>query len=84
MLDRTLRLAHPVMPHITEELWTPSGRDDLLMLQAWPKPGEAPRDDDAETAVGNAFELVGQLRQLRGEIELPPRTNLAVTPDDPA
>src|SRR4051794_22782936 len=84
VLDRTLRLAHPVLPHITEELWTLSGRDDLLMLQAWPKPGEAPRDDDAETAVGNAFELVGQLRQLRGEIELPPRANLAVTPDDPA
>jgi valyl-tRNA synthetase len=82
VLDRTLRLVHPVMPHITEELWRLAGHDELLLLQSWPKPGDAPRDADAEAAVGSAFDLVGQLRQLRGEIELPPRARLDVTADD--
>src|SRR5262249_12257211 len=70
--DRTLRLAHPVMPHVTEEIWSClPGERDLLMRASWPEVGEAPRDEAAERAVAAAFEVVVELRRLRNDADLP-------------
>ena len=78
VLDRTLRLCHPVLPHVTEELWRFAGGDGLLMRAAFPAVGEVERDLEAESAVEAAIEAVRSLRRLRDDAGLSPRAPLAL------
>ncbi|RZJ44345.1 MAG: valine--tRNA ligase [Brevundimonas sp.] len=92
-LDQTLKLLHPVMPFITEELWAElgqegasrnSGRDSLLIGAEWPVLPDAFIDADAEAEIGWLVDLVGEVRALRGEMNVPPgaKPSLAfVAPD---
>ncbi|HSM08703.1 MAG TPA: valine--tRNA ligase [Gemmatimonadota bacterium] len=79
VLDGWLRLLHPVMPFITEELYCHlPGRshDDTLLLGPWPTGGRdgepAFRDPDAAAALGELQELVGAVRNLRSEYGIDP------------
>ena len=78
MLDRTLRLCHPVLPHVSEELWRFAGGDGLLIRAAFPVVGEVERDLEAESAVEAAIEAVRSLRRLRDDAGLSPRAPLAL------
>jgi valyl-tRNA synthetase len=54
-LERLLKLLHPVMPHVTEEIWTNlPGRETRLIVAPWPEPesweGEFERIENAQTA----------------------------------
>jgi valyl-tRNA synthetase len=83
VLDRTLRLAHPVLPHVTEEIWSLlPDRDGQLVRASWPETGEVPRDTERERSVESAIALVAELRRLRAEAELGPREPLTVAVDD--
>jgi valyl-tRNA synthetase len=68
-LDTYLRLLHPVMPFVTEELWAaiPHAADDpdLLVVADWPAAGG--RDPDAEADVDAIIELVRAIRNARAE-----------------
>ncbi len=75
MLDVALKLLHPFMPFLTEELWARTGetgpaRDGLLMLSAWPDLSglEAP---DAEAEVGWVVDLITEIRSVRAEMNVP-------------
>jgi valyl-tRNA synthetase len=78
VLDRTLRLCHPVLPHVTEELWRFAGGEGLLIRASFPVPGDVQRDTDAESAVEAAIEAVRGLRRLRDDAGLGPRAPLAI------
>ena len=78
VLDRTLRLCHPVLPFVTEELWRFAGGEGLLLRAAFPEAGEVPRDLEAESAVEAAIEAVRTLRRLRDDAGLGPRSPLAI------
>lgn len=78
VLEATLRLAHPFLPFITEELWqtlaplanrkaTPS-----IMLAAWPQPDVAQQDKAAEADLARVQALIEATRSLRGEMKLSP------------
>jgi len=76
-LDQILKLLHPFMPFITEELWEKlaqeSGvtRNDLLCLSGWPHPtGLADAEADAELSWVVA--LVSEIRSVRAEMNVPP------------
>ena len=85
VLDRTLRLCHPVMPHVTEEIWSYlPGERGLLVRSEAARAGEVPRDQEAEAAVSQAIELVSELRRLRQDAELAPRTQLRLAIDESA
>ena len=73
VLQATLRLAHPVLPHVTERIWEELGADGVLARASWPDFSQAPRDPEAERAVAEAFEFVVRLRQLRAVAKLAPR-----------
>jgi valyl-tRNA synthetase len=73
VLDRYLRLLHPLMPHVTEEIWgrLPHQADDpdLLIVASWPTPSEAREVADSRVAdgVGELIDLVGRIRAARAE-----------------
>lgn len=77
VLETILRLAHPIMPFITEEIWQTigpmSGRTGAsIMLQAYPKAQPAKIDEAAEAWVALLKQAVDACRGLRGEMSISP------------
>ncbi|KAI96007.1 valyl-tRNA synthetase [Rhodomicrobium udaipurense JA643] len=82
-LDEILKLLHPFMPFVTEELWTVTGeegpaRESLLALASWPLPA---RDTDAAALaeIDWVIDLISEIRSLRSEMNVPPATLLPLT-----
>ena len=72
-LERTLRLLHPIGPHVTEELWhSIPHRGDLLAQARWPVPDEAPEDPEALVAMEVVYDAIRTLRSLRAGNKLAP------------
>ncbi|MFZ1108889.1 MAG: valine--tRNA ligase [Rhodomicrobium sp.] len=75
-LDEILKLLHPFMPFVTEELWAVLGengpkRESLLCLAEWPKP--AKKTDRKSVAELNwVIDLITEIRSLRSEMNVPP------------
>jgi valyl-tRNA synthetase len=63
VLDQMLRLLHPVMPFVTDELWTALTGEDSVMVAAWP--AYAYHDEQAEAEIGSLMRLVTEVRQFR-------------------
>ncbi|MFN3409044.1 MAG: class I tRNA ligase family protein [Limisphaerales bacterium] len=91
VLGHTLRLFHPFLPFITEELWhgmgfdqdLPANQGDQTIMNApWPKPFTAEEkeylglDDAADQVAAAKYELVGLGRNLRRELKLDPAKKL--------
>ena len=75
VLEETLRLAHPFLPFMTEELWQQiaplAGEDgDTIMLRSFPVASEARRDDNAVDAMGWVKEVVTATRNIRGQMDI--------------
>ena len=75
VLDEILKLLHPFMPFLTEELWartaeTGAPREGLLVLAPWPKLEglEAP---EAEAEIGWLIDIVTEIRSVRAEMNVP-------------
>jgi valyl-tRNA synthetase len=76
-LDRTLRLLHPLMPHVTEEIWSflPSAdgaERGLLAVAEWPQADGSRIDAEAEDLVGRCVAAVTELRRYRDEAGVKP------------
>ncbi|MGG5872072.1 valine--tRNA ligase [Pseudomonas peli] len=75
VLEVALRLAHPFMPFITEEIWqrikVQAGvSGETIMLQAWPVANESRIDAAAEGDIEWVKQLMLGLRQIRGEMKI--------------
>ncbi|HET8952790.1 MAG TPA: class I tRNA ligase family protein, partial [Solirubrobacteraceae bacterium] len=69
VLGETLALAHPLIPFVTEEIWSyVPGADGLLMAHRYPTPDEALTDPGAEAQLGRAIEAVQELRAWRDRV----------------
>ena len=88
-LDQTLKLLHPVMPFITEELWAELGkagaaRDEAMLLgSAWPVLPDPFVDKDADEEINWLITLITEIRSSRAELNVPPGAKLpfaVVTP----
>jgi valyl-tRNA synthetase len=91
VLEVILRLAHPIIPFVTEALWQavaplagkqPSADRASIMLQPYPVPNPDAIDEGAEAWMAQLKELTNATRNLRGEMKLSPsvRVPLIVEP----
>jgi valyl-tRNA synthetase len=83
VLGALLKLLHPIMPFVTEELWLELGKrrgsaSPTVMLERFPEAHDFPVDSGAEDEIGWLKGFVGGLRQLRGEANLPRSATLTV------
>jgi valyl-tRNA synthetase len=86
VLEGTLRLLHPLMPFISEELWQQvPHQGESLIVAAWPKADETGFDAEAEAQMGLVQEIVGAVRNIRGEMRVPParRADLLIRAESP-
>jgi len=67
VLDQLLRLMHPVMPFITEELWCALTNGESLMIAQWPKADAAKQDLKSVELVNKMQEIVTEIRRFRAD-----------------
>jgi valyl-tRNA synthetase len=83
VLEQVLALAHPMLPFVTEEIYSylrtvaPESRTEMLVVHPFPDPDPGLVDEDAEAEVGSAIELTRSLRRWRELVGVAPRTVLA-------
>ncbi len=83
ILESLLRLMHPLMPFVTEEIWQQVGpragiTGDTIMLQPYPGVSDYPLDDDAERELQWVMQFILGIRQIRGEMDISPGKALPV------
>jgi valyl-tRNA synthetase len=77
ILERSLRLLHPLTPFITEELWQRlPHRGETICLSDFPQSDAAQIDERAEREIGALIELVTRLRNIRATFNIPPSVPL--------
>ncbi len=80
VLERALRLLHPYMPFVTEEIWQhlksawPKGKlwAESIMITPWPTFDQAQIDDEAEADMDLLIALIRQIRNARAEYDVTP------------
>jgi valyl-tRNA synthetase len=84
-LERVLALLHPLMPFVTEEIWSyhPSRRGHLA-VHSFPEPDGSLRDAEAEAEVRAGIELTGRLRAWRDLVEAPAASVLPARAEGPS
>jgi valyl-tRNA synthetase len=91
VLERSLRLLHPFMPYITEELWLKlpgvgvsllhpayAHAEPTIMLTLYPQPDENLIDEEAEAEMQTVIELVSRVRNLRSEMNIKPSQQISI------
>ena len=83
VLEAVLRALHPIMPFITEALWRRTAPlagtgGESVMIAPWPKAYDFPEDREAEAEIEWLQGFVLGMRQIRGELDLPPGRRLEV------
>jgi len=72
-LDEVLRLLHPFVPFLTEEIGSHlPGDRGLLLHSAWPRSSPERRDPTAETDMATLQAVIYAVRNIRGEMNVPP------------
>jgi valyl-tRNA synthetase len=73
VLDVLMRLLHPVIPFVTEQLWTVLTGGESLVVAGWPKVDDALVDPDAEAGLARVQDVITEVRRFRAEQGLRPR-----------
>jgi len=67
VLDGLLRLLHPFVPFVTEELWTSLTGGETLVLADWPTPSDRPARESARGFIADLDRLVTEIRRFRAD-----------------
>jgi len=78
VMDTVLRLLHPYMPFVTEELWSfLPNNGEPLMLARWPEADKANLDEPAESEMNLLMEVVRGIRNVRTEYNVDPAKRIS-------
>ncbi|MBI3245740.1 MAG: valine--tRNA ligase [Deltaproteobacteria bacterium] len=80
VFDAVLKLLHPLMPFISEEIWHalhPERANDSIMVQPFPRVDAAFVDAEAEQRMELAMDVIRAVRNIRSEMNLPPSQELS-------
>ncbi|MDR7520823.1 MAG: valine--tRNA ligase [Armatimonadota bacterium] len=78
VLEGTLRLLHPIIPHITEEIWQAlPHQGKSIMIAPWPGLGDAEVDEAAEEGMATITAVVRAIRSMRADLGMAPQTPVA-------
>ncbi|GAA2448523.1 valine--tRNA ligase [Actinomadura vinacea] len=77
VLDKLLRLLHPVVPFVTEELWTSLSQAETLLRAEWPAADASRHDAGAEAEVESLQRMVTEVRRFRSDQGLKPGQRVA-------
>ena len=79
VLGNTMKLLHPFMPFITEEIWHNLYPNELsIMVSSWPESSESYVDDTSEKKVGLFMDIIHGIRNIRGEMNINPAQKIKV------
>jgi len=81
VLDRVMRLLHPFMPYLTEEIWQalPMHRPvDSIMVAPYPSSVSAWRDENAEQVVAALTDTITAVRAIRSEFSIAPKEPVVI------
>ncbi|MFT9062328.1 MAG: valine--tRNA ligase [Acetobacter persici] len=86
VLGIILRLLQPVMPFVTDELWTEFGfgKQGSLISQAWPEPVVLTGAEAAQAECDHIIRLISEIRTVRAEMNVPPSQKAPVFLQDAA
>jgi valyl-tRNA synthetase len=79
VLDAALRMLHPIMPFITEELWhrlPQAAGERSIALQAFPEPKAAWLNEDAERQLAQLQDIITAARNIRAELKIDPKKTI--------
>jgi valyl-tRNA synthetase len=77
VLKASLKLLHPFMPFITEEIFTKLSDEETIMLSPWPKQDERYAFETDCARMNKLMELVRSIRNLRAEMKVPPAQKIS-------
>ena len=86
VLDHLLRALHPIIPFVTDTLWTALTGEESVVVAAWPAPDQSYRDSAAETAIAALQRVVTEIRRFRADqgirpgVRVPARLSLVDGP----
>lgn len=82
VMEKFLRILHPFMPFITEEIWQKFKEQSFIMTQPWPHVQEQIIDKKSQKQAQNIFDIIAQIRNLRSWIEIKPeqKVNVSIYP----
>lgn len=72
VLETILKLIHPFMPFISEEIWSYMDRDAMLLLSQWPAVDSSLFNDAAEKDMQVIMDAIKSVRNARQEMNIPP------------
>ena len=86
VLSESLKLLHPYMPFITEEIFLNLTDEETIMLSKWPEYKSEWNFPEAEAAIEHCKDLVKGLRNVRTQMEVPPsrKAKLYIVSDNAA
>jgi valyl-tRNA synthetase len=86
VLKNSLKLIHPFMPFVTEEIWQKVAADEgSIVTSSYPVADDIPVDEEAEYLIDTIMNITSSIRNIRGEMNIPPSRKLKVlisAPDD--
>ena len=79
VFENVLKLLHPFMPYVTEEIWLNIlKKDNSIMISPYPVPDSVSKDDEVVEKMEYLIDAISGIRSIRGELNISPSVNLEV------
>ncbi|MCX5714077.1 MAG: class I tRNA ligase family protein, partial [Candidatus Omnitrophica bacterium] len=78
ILEKFMRILHPFMPFVTEEIWQKVRGQSSIMIQPWPHLQEEIIEKKHEKSMESVFEVITAIRNMRSELDIPLQDDIPV------